>query len=159
MDKGLVQWIVTVVTALTAYVVLVEAQNYVDDVIVSIVHILPERLPRAQRTLTIWFAFFGWLTALFFLAYLAVMALPFVAMLLFRTFEFGRFTYTIMGMMPILTLLRYGPVTSVVFESAHMNENFRLVEAGLLLSSSFTKNRPEDVAKLRSDSANAFICR
>ena len=161
MEKDLVQWVVNIATAISAYVILIMAQNYADDLIRSIVHISPDRLPEAQRVLTLWFAIYWWLSVLFLLSYVAVIVGPFFVMF-FRPFKFERLTYVVVGMMPILVALAYAPVVSTARRDTQMSDKFTLFEASMILHASFVRNRTEeDVAKVHgaTDPADTFICR
>ena len=151
MEKHIIRWVVSILTAIAAYCVLVSAQNDADDFIRSVVHITPASLPEAQRTLTVWFAVGGWFTVLVMAAYIIVLGNLFVRG--FRPLE--QFTNAIVGIVPIFILLRLFIAVTTLGRTPIMT----LVKTQMIIDSSFTKNEPEGTAKLRANPGDALICR
>jgi hypothetical protein len=165
-ECGITHWIAGLLTGVIGYWVLTSAQNDADERIRAIVHIAPERLPEAQRTLTLLLATTGWGSWLFFL-YNVGAIIAFGSMANFSIFRekahvserISIITKSLLCLTPVGVFILYGPyVIPTISRDTHTTE--AQFWTGMILRSSFIKHRPDDVPEMHGgvDDPHSVIC-
>ena len=146
LREGLTQWLLGLLIAVVGYVVLTSAQIQADDAIRLLTGISPERLPDAQRELTLALSIYGWTIALCAIGCVAaIVCMRRSLSLLSSHWQWGGRVAA--GAAPLALALAYsGPAIALLNRAEPVGRAESAIELAFILDGAFSGNSASPIS-------------